>query len=60
MKINEIFNCAMDTQHFLVSGSHYEMITPLSLGTILPHVRLFQYYCFPCAVQLMKFLTSFF
>lgn len=40
MKINEIFNWAMDTQYFIVSGSHYEMITPLSLGTVLPHVRL--------------------
>lgn len=35
----------MDAEYFLVSGEHYEMITPLV--SILPHVRFFQKFFFP-------------
>lgn len=45
----------MDAEYFLVSGGHYEMITPLV--SILPHVRFFQKFFFPHAVQLMTFLA---
>lgn len=44
----------MDAKYFLVSGGRYE-VTPLVSS--LPHVRFFQYYCLPCAVQLMTFFA---